>query len=579
MAKAGQSDPLADLFWTGNSRYPWFLCVCIVSCSFHYGVVTLSQKFFDFAPVDYSCNLPQNQSNYQYFYQESLVENTCQSDSNLDIRSANDTRNLSDDNILDQCHLFNSNTNEIEACPFGYNITYTYNDQGQITNNEQSITVEYELLCDKSKISTILTMLYFLGSLIGAPLGGWLLDNYGRKIGLWLGTAGLSIPSFIAVAVDSWQVFIICRFIQGVFSSLLIAGYYVSVMEIAHSKCRHIAGPVLGGAMITFGMSLGVLFAYYTQTLSWRVYVLVCNIPAINNFLLLYFVLDESPRFLISRGRFEEFKKFVNKVRRKNGSDLCTEAEFEAVLKEEREKFLKKSEPSDQLKKQESETITVKDLFKQTTTMTIFTLKFCLFWWLASLGFYSLLFANFKGVNKYIATLIMVYATLPFVVLQGWLMAKLGRRKTLALSFLISALSTAAVCFLTIIAEKSDSCESDSENSENDNSSLRQIIVALAVLGHMSFKNVFLVLYLYTAELYPTVLRGTAIGLCQVSNRFGGVCVGFIVALGSYYEWLPCLILAITSCLAFLFCFNLPETGNRLTLESLEEANQLYSRK
>ena len=34
---------------------------------------------------------------------------------------------------------------------------------------------------------------------------------------------------------------------------------------------------------------------------------------------------------------------------------------------------------------------------------------------------------------------------------------------------------------------------------------------------------VFGLLYLYTAEIYPTEIRGTAIGLCCMLSRLGGI--------------------------------------------------------
>ncbi len=39
----------------------------------------------------------------------------------------------------------------------------------------------------------------------------------------------------------------------------------------------------------------------------------------------------------------------------------------------------------------------------------------------------------------------------------------------------------------------------------------------------MGVSGAFTVIYLYTAEMYPTVVRGTALGLSSLAGRIGGI--------------------------------------------------------
>ena len=42
------------------------------------------------------------------------------------------------------------------------------------------------------------------------------------------------------------------------------------------------------------------------------------------------------------------------------------------------------------------------------------------------------------------------------------------------------------------------------------------------ILGKFGASAAFALLYVYTAELYPTEIRGTALGLCCMMARVGG---------------------------------------------------------
>ena len=57
------------------------------------------------------------------------------------------------------------------------------------------------------------------------------------------------------------------------------------------------------------GECLVCLIAYLVR--DWRVFTLVSSLPCLLSVILLYFVLPESPRWLISKGRYKEAKKIM----------------------------------------------------------------------------------------------------------------------------------------------------------------------------------------------------------------------------------------------------------------------------
>jgi len=56
--------------------------------------------------------------------------------------------------------------------------------------------------------------------------------------------------------------------------------------------------------------------------------------------------------------------------------------------------------------------------------------------------------------------------------------------------------------------------------------------------------------WLYTAELYPTNLRGQALGTCSMISRIFGTTSSFVGELASVWKPLPMIVLGVPSLLA-----------------------------
>ena len=78
--------------------------------------------------------------------------------------------------------------------------------------------------------------------------------------------------------------------------------------------------------------------------------------------------------------------------------------------------------------------------------------------------------------------------------------------------------------------------------------------------------------YLYTSELYPTSLRGTAVGSCSTMARVGGIIALVIAPLKRIWKPLPMTILGSVAVIAGLFAIAFPETTGEKMPETMEEA-------
>lgn len=95
--------------------------------------------------------------------------------------------------------------------------------------------------------------------------------------------------------------------------------------------------------------------------------------------------------------------------------------------------------------------------------------------------------------------------------------------------------------------------------------------VAAAAIGVVSSFIVFVVVYLYCSELFPTVVRSAAIGFSSMMARVGGMLAPFIIELRAEARWLPPLLFAIAPLIAGFVTLLLPETKGCDLLSTLEE--------
>ncbi|KAI4813853.1 hypothetical protein KUCAC02_003075 [Chaenocephalus aceratus] len=60
--------------------------------------------------------------------------------------------------------------------------------------------------------------------------------------------------------------------------------------------------------------------------------------------------------------------------------------------------------------------------------------------------------------------------------------------------------------------------------------------VLLEILGRFGMTSAFCVVYTFSSELFPTVIRSTAMGCCSMAARIGSIISPFIIYLGEDEE-------------------------------------------
>lgn len=189
------------------------------------------------------------------------------------------------------------------------------------------------------------------------------------------------------------------------------------------------------------------------------------------------------------------------------------------------------------------------DLFK-TPNLRKKTLNVMLCWFANSIVYYglSLSTGTLKG-NPYFMLFIMGLVELPSYVVTVYLMDRLGRRSLTAFEMIVGG----ACCIIAAA------------------SAAGTLSTAFVFAGKFLIASSFAIIYNYSAELFPTVIRNSAMGLGAMCARTSGALTPLITLLDSFDPKMPAIIFAVISIISGFFVMFLPETLNKPMPQTIEE--------
>lgn len=94
--------------------------------------------------------------------------------------------------------------------------------------------------------------------------------------------------------------------------------------------------------------------------------------------------------------------------------------------------------------------------------------------------------------------------------------------------------------------------------------------------GKVCIQGAFNILYIFTSELYPTVIRNSAVGMCSMIARMGAGASGYIAILFDVtLPFVPMTIFCVFSLFAGVLVWKLPETMDIPLPETMYDAVML----
>ncbi|KAJ1440029.1 Sugar/inositol transporter [Sesbania bispinosa] len=182
------------------------------------------------------------------------------------------------------------------------------------------------------------------GAIIGAAVGGWINDRFGRKVAIILADTLFLTGSIIMAAAISPTILIVGRVFVGLGVGMASMASPLYISEASPTRVRG-ALVSLNSFLITGGQFLSYLInlAFTKAPGTWRWMLGVAAAPALIQIVLML-SLPESPRWLYRKGREDEGKSILKKIYPPEDVD----AEIQA-LKESVDMEIKEAESSEKI--------------------------------------------------------------------------------------------------------------------------------------------------------------------------------------------------------------------------------------
>ncbi|AWP05543.1 putative solute carrier family 22 member 7-like [Scophthalmus maximus] len=406
------------------------------------------------------------------------------------------------------------------------------------TSFKSTLATEWDLVCDKRRVNKATATIFFMGVMLGAAVFGYLSDRFGRKRGLMISYVMTTVFGFASAFSKTFTIFAVTRFLTGFGIAGISLIPIVLCIEWVDIKHRTPVAVVMSMDW-SVGTVLLPLVAYFVN--DWRQLTATVTAPLFLA-MITWRLLPESARWLISNGKVNSAHYYLSECAKVNHRE-----QFMADLKPEVLSKVIFVENQDRK-------YSYLDLVK-TPRLRRLTLLIGIVWFAVACTYYGIsLNVTGFGVNIYLTQFIYGAIELPTKAFIIFSLDKIGRRLNQAGTLVLTGLCI--FCSMFIPRE------------------MGAYLTAVGAMGKMFAEAAFTTVFLYTTELFPTVIRQNGLGYSSFMARLGVSVSPLIFLLEEVWLPLPSTVFCLVAFAAGLVATFLPETSNVRLSETIEDVEQ-----
>ncbi|XP_034321904.2 organic cation transporter protein [Magallana gigas] len=453
---------------------------------------------------------------------------------------------------------------------------------------------EWNLVCGSESLGSMTTTVAVIGQLVGSGVFPSLADKYGRLVVTYTNAIALVI-CYILVAIVPWfSVFVILRFLLGAFGQGVGLSLATLALELFPAESRGFV-VFLGSICWSLSICSISLVGFLLRHVSWRYTMLTAGLIGVHT-LASRWILQESPRWLMANGRYDDVREWIKQAAKWNKKDISNilvdldlvtaRSELQVIVNTEhsddeneaREKNSKETEEGARLVGDrtdskdvqpgsldktlvQEESLSVLDIFRHRHIL-LTSLIVWIVWFVNGLTYYGLfLTSGTMTGNMYLNFFLNGVVEIPSIFFYMFTINRYGRKITCVIFHAIAGVCLCASAVLLYLG---------------DSSVMEALALALSFAGKFGISGSFATIFLYTPEIYPTNLRAIGMGLASLASRIAAMISPYAGLLGTYIQWGPGVVFGTLSVLVTILFLWLPETTGKELPNTLEDVKHFY---
>lgn len=364
---------------------------------------------------------------------------------------------------------------------------------------------------------------------------------------------GTGISGLITATAPNYWCYVAFRWVTGFMASGIGLSSFVLATEPVGPKKR---GPVGMSAFYFFSlgiMSLPFLASYST---SWRHLYVVTSLPALFYCATVLPTVWESPRWYVVQGRIAEAMDVLRDFATRNGKHIPEHVGLEIENQDEENQNVEAASGS------------LWTVMKNPATRPRMVIMVVI-WFLTAVVYFgiSLNVVNL-GTNLYLGVFVNAIVEWPAFLLTAVLLERFGRRMMLVSTLLLSGVCCLGGSFL--FEEANGGILDALLSAETTPGALKVVRIVCSIVALFGVAGTYNLIYIYTSELFPTVVRNAALGLTTQAGGIGSIIAPVIVVSGRYNSAFPLGIFGVMAIIGAALSVGLPETLNQPIFETIE---------